>query len=60
MAENSKKEEQVRVSHFIPIDFNHDSICGLPKTEWQSGTNNWDWVNCPICLEHRSTTGDAE
>lgn len=44
---------EMQVSHFIPIDFNHDSICGLPKEEWQYGTNNWEWVTCLSCLEHR-------
>lgn len=43
------------VSHYIPIDFNHDSICGLPKSEWCNGTNEWEWVNCPACLERRPT-----
>ena len=41
------------LAHFVPVDFNHDSICGLPKHEWKNGTNNWDWVTCPACLEHR-------
>ena len=41
------------ITHFIPIDFNHNSICGLPKTEWVGGTNNWDWVTCLVCLDHR-------
>lgn len=41
------------LTHFIPVDFNHDSLCGLSKAEWQGGTNNWDWVTCPACLERR-------
>ena len=42
-------------THFIPIDFNQDSICGLQKTQWDCGTNNWEWVSCSACLERRPT-----
>lgn len=41
------------LSHYIPIDFNQPSICGLSKDEWKAGTNNWDWVRCPDCLKQR-------
>lgn len=40
---------------YIHTDFNHNSICGLTKAEWKGGTNNWDWVTCPDCLERRPT-----
>ncbi len=44
------------ISHYIPEDFNHDSICGLTKAEWDAGTNNWEWVTCPDCLKHLPET----
>lgn len=40
-------------AHFIPVDFNHDSLCGLTKRQWDYGVNVWEWVTCPACLEHR-------
>ena len=43
----------MNIAHFIPVDFNCDSICGLTKDEWRGGTNNWEWVTCPDCLEHK-------
>lgn len=45
---------------YIPIDFNHDSICGLTKAQWKAGTNNWDWVSCPACIERRPTPNVAD
>jgi hypothetical protein len=49
-----QKELEDRVSHFIPVDFNQPSVCGLSKAEWKYGTSNWEWVNCPDCLSKQA------
>lgn len=49
----NKAQNENQISHFIPIDFNQLSLCGLPKEKWQYGTNNWEWVNCPACLDRK-------